>query len=347
VMPPLLAAASAAATGSRGGGAAKAALTSVLENVANSQHQMAGPWRTRCVDALRSLGADPQAAPQSTALSGAEDLESHPTKRQRLEPGAEQHRTIMPPIGVALEDQLSLSLPLLDAASAPLPTNPHDLAQVQTVFMALLSARDANTLAAFIGGLHPVVLADVVLANLAGLPPSRAQLAPDFLPVDPFAEHLMQLLAVMPVQPQPMHVQAGPASGAPSVAASGPSPYSAVELTRTPTPTMASYDAPPAETSADRPIYIEPKQPKPVFVPPAEFKLAPTELDSRQVASLLQSAVVRLLKAKGLQDQGLKAALVARLASSAAPEGDQGANPVVQLLSEVRLKHPFDLLFYH
>ena len=192
---------------------------------------------------------------------------------------------------------------------------------------AHVAARDARALAAFVSGLEPGVLADVVLACMALLPP-RHQLLPDHVPVDPWLTSLTELLGG---QQQP---EAAPA------AASLPPP---------------SREQRAAEDGGSRLKKEEPKglaaQRPPPRLPPVAptFRLEPVPLTPQQTAALQREAVLRILRTEKTAARELQIALVARLASEpAAMAGpDNVADSVVQyVLGDFEGRGGFELVIH-
>lgn len=109
-------------------------------------------------------------------------------------PHTQQPQQPLPPHPAAASVQQPGPPPFAEAVPQPPPTSEADLQRVLTVVRALVGSRDANTLAAIVGGLQPAVLADVVLALLQALPPRQA-LPPDHHPQEPWVLSLLQLLA--------------------------------------------------------------------------------------------------------------------------------------------------------
>lgn len=310
-----------------------AALKSALAAVSKCQHPTAVPWHRKVADGLRALGSSAPAGENSSSSSrdGKRPRAEEPnaSKRPKLEPtGQQQHhhqaaevalgmkpapvpmQRMAPPVTTAMlqpaaaapASLIGQAQQLPAGALLPLPTPLPQLAQVQQVALALIAGQDAQTLAAFLSGLQPAVLADLVLALLHSLPPREA-LPPESAPLDHWVQQLLALLgtAALPPLPAPVSLQ---------------------------------QQQPKAEVSAAAPPIVKAKAVPPLRLPPGALamRLEPVLLTAAQEQELRREAVLRILRTEKVPSHHLRAALVARLAASSTAETDGLAAEVVKQL---------------
>eukprot|EP00887_Chlorella_sp_A99_P000002 scaffold16.g2.t1 len=303
LLPPLLALATSGEFQPDAGGvqaSIAAALKAALLAVSKCQHPTAVAWRRKLGDALAALGAGGEAAlPALPAAAGPSGQPDRAGKRSRWEETEANKR------------------PKLEQEPAG-PTSAADLAQVQQVVQALVAGRDVHTLAAFLDGLQPGVLADVVLSQLAVLP-ARHALLPDAAPLDPW---LLQLVHLHPAAVQQQHP---PLPGL-----------------------VPKAEAPmPAAAAAAPPIKAPPAKAPPVRLAPAAlqpFKLEPVPLTPAQEQALRRDVVMRILRTEKTPSHHLRASLVARLAATGSAEADGVVEAVVeQLLQDLHTRGGYEI----
>ncbi|KAL4443945.1 hypothetical protein ABPG75_011682 [Micractinium tetrahymenae] len=357
LLPPLLALAgsdtvreAAAAAGpaapgpaaaAEGAAGVAAALKVGLLALSRSSAPAAQPWKKKIAAALQAVG--PGETPQQAAADGRPEKRPHaggnePSKRQRTDSGQQpphppvqqQQQPQAPAAGPPPAAQLP-PLPNLEqlaqqaAQQQPPPTPPEQLAKVLTVLRALVASQDAAMLAGVVGSLQPAVLADVVLAYMACLPPPQA-LPPNGAPHEPWVLQLLQLGAQQappPTSAQPAGQVALPQQ--PTQKASAPQPQQQPQLHQAggqqqQQQQQAAGPRPKQEpaASAPKPAPAAPTRPTAAALASA-FRLEPVPLTAAQQAALRLGAVLRILRTDKTSRRGLRTSLVAKLAAEADP----------------------------
>ena len=228
--------------------------------------------------------------------------------------------------------------PQQPAAAPPLylQTSAADLQRVQEVVLTLVANRDAYTLSAFLEGLQPAVLADLVLSQLYSLP-LRHELTPDRLPLDPWVLELLRLMAMQPAALQPLLALPQQARLPTPPLPSQPVPEQIVQVQ----PVQAAPKAEAAGVSRPGDAVQPPPKPAPLRLPPGAltFRLEPVTLTRQQEQQLRHDAVLRILQTEKTPSHHLRVSLVARLVAACPADDASTVDAVVEQLLQVGALH--------